>query len=68
MTTCLGKSWSFSSLCVSFEGVCRIWCVSFFSFGIEGRMWVVVVLIPDHCLSIYLKTFKSSCSDELSMK
>ena len=22
-------------------------------FGIEGRMWNVIVLIPDHCLSIY---------------
>ena len=24
-----------------------------FPFGIEGRIWVVIVLIPDHCLSIY---------------
>ena len=24
-----------------------------FPFGIEGRMWGVIVLIPDHCLSIY---------------
>ena len=24
-----------------------------FPFGIEGRVWVVIVLIPDHCLSIY---------------
>ena len=22
-------------------------------FGIEGGMWDVIVLIPDHCLSIY---------------
>ena len=27
-------------------------------FGIEGRMWLVIVLIPDHCLSIYLENFK----------
>ena len=25
-----------------------------FPLGIEGGMWVVIVLIPDHCLSIYL--------------
>ena len=24
-----------------------------FPFGIEGRMWVVIVFIPEHCLSIY---------------
>ena len=24
-----------------------------FPFGIEGGMWDVIVLIPDHCLSIY---------------
>ena len=22
-------------------------------FGFEGRMWDLIVLIPDHCLSIY---------------
>ena len=25
-----------------------------FPFGIEGAIWDVIVLIPDHCLSIYL--------------
>ena len=28
-------------------------CVCPFRFGIEGRMWGVILLIPDHCLSIY---------------
>ena len=27
--------------------------VLFLIFGIEGRMWDVIVLIPDHCLSVY---------------
>ena len=49
LTTCLGKSCSFGLLCVSFVGVCQILYV-----GVEGRMWDVIVLIPDHCLSIYL--------------
>ena len=54
MTTCLGRtvrlgygvclSWAFVKLCV---------CPSF-PFRIEGRTWVVIVIIPDHCLSIYL--------------
>ena len=54
MTICLGKSCSFGLLYVSFVGVGQILCVSFFPFGIEGGMWDVIVLIPDHCLSIYL--------------
>ena len=33
-------------------------CVLFFPFGIEGGMWDVVVLIPDHCLSIYFFPFE----------
>ena len=24
-------------------------------FGFEGGMWDLIVLIPDHCLSIYFK-------------
>ena len=26
-----------------------------FPFGIEGRVWDLIVLIPDHCLSVYYK-------------
>ena len=56
MTSCLGKSCSFGLLCLCFMGVCQILYVSFFPFGAEGRMWDVIVLIPDHCLSISFKT------------
>ena len=39
--------------------VCYIYikfCARFsFPFGIEGGMWDVIVLPPDHCLSIYFK-------------
>ena len=55
MTTCLGKSCSFG-----FMGVCQILFVSFFPFAIEGRSWGVIVLIPDHCLSIYVGSSKAS--------
>ena len=58
MTTCLGKSCSFGLLCVSFVGICQIFVCHSFHFGIEGRMWVVIVLIPDHCLSIYFSKMK----------
>ena len=53
MITYLGKSCSFGLLCVSFVGVCQILCVSFLPFGIESKMWILIVLILDHCLSIY---------------
>ena len=53
MTTCLRKSvCSVYSGCLSWAFVKFCVCPSFPS-GIEGRMWVVIVLIPDHCLSIY---------------
>ena len=44
---CACLSWAFVILCV---------CPSF-PFVIEGRMWVVIVLIPDHCLSIFFPFF-----------
>ena len=53
MTTCMGKSYSFGLLCVSFVGVGQILSCPSFLFGIEEGMWDVIVLIPDHCLSIY---------------
>ena len=51
MTTCLARCCSFGLLCVSFVSVLCV-CPSF-PFGIVGRMLDVIVLIPDHCLSIY---------------
>ena len=55
MTTCLGKSCSIGLLCVSFVNVYKILCVCpSFPFGIKDGMWDVIVLIPDHCLSIYV--------------
>ena len=26
---------------------------SYFPFGFEGRMWDLIVSVPDHCLSFY---------------
>ena len=49
MTICLEKSCSVGLLCVSFVNVYQFLCVNF----LRGGMWDVIVLIPDHCLSIY---------------
>ena len=29
---------------------------SYFPFGFEGRIWDLIVSVPDHCLSFYFKT------------
>ena len=72
MTTCLKRavhsvycaclSWAFVKFCV---------CPSF-PFCTEGRMWDVIVLIPDDCLSIYfsicdLETKYEGRSDALQL-
>ena len=31
-----------------------------FPFGFEGRMWDMIVSVPDHCLSFYF-AYQSSC-------
>ena len=36
-----------------FVNVYEFLCVSSFRFGFEGGMWDLIVLIPDHCHSIY---------------
>ena len=55
MAACLGKSCSFDLLCVSFVHVYLFFvCVLLSLFGFEGGMWDLIVLIPDHCLPIYL--------------
>ena len=48
MTNCLGKSCSFD-----LPRVLSIYVFSYFPFGFEGRMWDLIVLVPDHCLSFY---------------
>ena len=51
MTTYLGKSCSFGLPRVPFVN-CR-YLFSYFPFGFEGRMWDLIVSVPDHCSSFY---------------
>ena len=48
----LGKNCSFGLQCASLTFIKFCVC-HFFPFDIEGGIWDVTVLIPDHCLSIY---------------
>ena len=54
MTTCLGKSCSFGLPRASaFRKLLSIYVFSCFPFGFEGRMWDLIVSIPDHWMSFY---------------
>ena len=53
MTTYLGKSCSFGLPRVHFGKLPSIYVFSYFPFGFEGRMWDLIVSVPDHCLSFY---------------
>ena len=36
-----------------FSKLLSIYVFSYFPFGFEGRMWDLIVSVPDHCLSFY---------------
>ena len=37
----------------AFRKLPSIYVFSYFPFGFEGRMWDLIVSVPDHCLSFY---------------
>ena len=37
----------------AFRRLLSIYVFSYFPFGFEGRMWDLIVSVPDHCLSFY---------------
>ena len=51
MTTYLGKSCSFTAS--AFRKLSSIYVFSYFPFGFEGRIWDLIVSVPDHCISFY---------------
>ena len=53
MTTYLGKSCSFGLPRVSFVNCGQFMYLVISLFGFEGRMWDLIVSVPDHCLSFY---------------
>ena len=38
----------------AFHKLPSVYVFSYFPFGFEGRMWDLIVSVPDHCLSFYL--------------
>ena len=54
MTTCLGKSCSFGLPRVrAFRKPLSVYVFSYFSFGFEGRIFDLIVSVPDLCLAFY---------------
>ena len=53
MTTYLGKSCSFRLARVPFVNCGKFMYLVISLFGFEGRMWDLIVSVPDHCLSFY---------------
>ena len=37
----------------AFRRLSSIYVFSYFPFGFEGRIWDLIVSVPDHCLSFY---------------
>ena len=58
MTTYLGKSCSFCLPRVPFVNCRQFMYFSYFPFGFEGRIWDLIVSVPDHCLSFYFPTYE----------
>ena len=58
MTTYLGKSCSFGLPRVPFVNCGQFMYLVISLFGFEGRMWDLIVSVPDHCLSFYSVVFR----------
>ena len=41
----------------AFRKLSSIYVFSYFPFGFEGRIWDLIVSVPDHCLSFYFSFF-----------
>ena len=53
----------------AFRKLSSIYVFSYFPFGFEGRIWDLIVSVPDHCLSFYFpnsENVKMALSHELS--
>ena len=39
----------------TFRKLLSVYVFSYFPFGFEGRMWDLIVSVPDHCLFVYFR-------------
>ena len=45
----------------AFRKLSSIYVFSYFPFGFEGRIWDLIVSVPDHCLSFYFVSMNHQC-------
>ena len=57
-TNLFGKEQFIRFTASAFRKLPSIYVFSYFPFGFEGRMWDLVVSVPDHCLSFYFTSLK----------
>ena len=50
-----GKELLIRFIARAFRELLSIYVFSYFPFGFEGRMWDLIVSVPDHCLSFYFE-------------
>ena len=50
----------------AFRKLPSIYVFSYFPFGFEGRMWDLIVSVPDHCLSFYFRQHRRKNSQLIS--
>ena len=48
-----GKELFIRFTAIAFRKLPSIYVFSYVPFGFEGRMWDLIVSVPDHCLSFY---------------
>ena len=65
MTTYLGKSCSFCLPRVPFVNCRQFMYLVISLFGFQGRIWDLIVSVPDHCLSFY---FSSKSNENIIQK
>ena len=64
MTTYLGKSCSFCLPRVPFVNCRQFMYLVISLFGFEGRIWDLIVSVPDHCLSFYYVSTKTKSTND----
>ena len=58
MTTCLGKRCSFGLPRVPSVNCCQFMYLVVYVFGFKGRMWDLIVSVPDDFLSFYFLYYR----------
>ena len=55
MTTYFGKELFILFAASAFRKLSSVYVFSYFPLGFEGRIWDLIVSVPDHCLSFYFE-------------